>query len=90
MLILLAVVLTLILFKDGDCYRVVTEEDKTLQGNSQGSVVAPSDGNNGICPTVADGLAEFETYMRNNQEFIPNFGDRKRQGGLAPNFETNG
>ena len=29
---------------------------------------------------VADGLAEFETYIRNNQEFIPNFGERRRQG----------
>jgi len=29
---------------------------------------------------VADGLTEFETYVRNNQEFIPNFGERRRQG----------
>jgi hypothetical protein len=29
---------------------------------------------------VADGLTEFETYIRNNQEFIPNFGERRRQG----------
>jgi hypothetical protein len=29
---------------------------------------------------VADGLAEFETYIRNNCEFIPNFGERYRQG----------
>ena len=29
---------------------------------------------------VADGLTEFETYLRNNQEFIPNFGERRRQG----------
>lgn len=29
---------------------------------------------------VADGLAEFETYIRNNREFIPNFGERRRQG----------
>ena len=27
-----------------------------------------------------DGLTEFETYIRNNQEFIPNFGERRRQG----------
>jgi len=26
------------------------------------------------------GLAEFETYIRNNQESIPNFGERYRQG----------
>lgn len=26
------------------------------------------------------GLTEFETYIRNNQEFIPNFGERRRQG----------
>jgi hypothetical protein len=29
---------------------------------------------------VADGLPEFEAYIRNNQEFIPNFGERRRQG----------
>jgi hypothetical protein len=29
---------------------------------------------------VADGVAEFETYIRNNQEFIPNFGERRRHG----------
>ena len=28
---------------------------------------------------VADGLTD-ETYLRNNQEFIPNFGERRRQG----------
>lgn len=26
------------------------------------------------------GLSEFDTYIRNNQEFIPNFGERYRQG----------
>jgi hypothetical protein len=26
------------------------------------------------------GLAEFETYIRNNRESIPNFGERYRQG----------
>jgi hypothetical protein len=29
---------------------------------------------------VADGLTEFETYIRNSQEFMPNFGERRRQG----------
>jgi hypothetical protein len=29
---------------------------------------------------VADGLGEFETYICNNREFIPNFGERQRQG----------
>jgi hypothetical protein len=29
---------------------------------------------------VADGLSEFETYIYNNREFIPNFGERRRQG----------
>jgi hypothetical protein len=29
---------------------------------------------------LAAGLAEFEIYIRNNQEFIPNFGERYRQG----------
>ena len=26
------------------------------------------------------GLAEFQTYMRNNQEYIPNYGERYRHG----------
>ena len=29
---------------------------------------------------VADGVTEFETYIRNNREFIPNFGERRRHG----------
>ena len=29
---------------------------------------------------VADSVTEFETYIRNNREFIPNFGERRRQG----------
>jgi hypothetical protein len=29
---------------------------------------------------VAVGVAEFETYIRNNRDFIPNFGERRRQG----------
>ena len=29
---------------------------------------------------LADGVAEFETYIRNNQESIPNFGERYRRG----------
>jgi hypothetical protein len=29
---------------------------------------------------VAEGLSEFETYICNNCEFIPNFGERRRQG----------
>jgi hypothetical protein len=29
---------------------------------------------------LAAGVAEFETYIRNNKEFIPNFGERYRQG----------
>lgn len=29
---------------------------------------------------VADGVTELETYIRNNREFIPNFGERRRQG----------
>ena len=28
---------------------------------------------------VVDSLSEFETYIRNNREFIPNFGERRRQ-----------
>ena len=28
----------------------------------------------------ADRLSEFETYICNNREFIPNFGERRRQG----------
>jgi hypothetical protein len=29
---------------------------------------------------IAQGVADFETYIKNNSEFIPNFGDRWRQG----------
>ena len=29
---------------------------------------------------LAAGLAEFEIYIRNNREFIPNFGERHRPG----------
>ena len=29
---------------------------------------------------VANGLAEFEIYIKNNFQFIPNFGERWRQG----------
>ena len=29
---------------------------------------------------VVDGLSEFETYICNNREFIPNFGECRRQG----------
>ena len=29
---------------------------------------------------VAEGVSEFETYIRNNCAFIPNFGERRRQG----------
>ena len=29
---------------------------------------------------LAAGMSEFETYIRNNREFIPNFGERYRQG----------
>jgi hypothetical protein len=28
---------------------------------------------------LAAGVAEFETYIRNNKDFIPNFGERYRQ-----------
>lgn len=30
---------------------------------------------------VAAGFTEFETYIRNNCQFIPNFGERRRHGG---------
>jgi hypothetical protein len=29
---------------------------------------------------VGDSVTELETYIRNNREFIPNFGERRRQG----------
>ena len=29
---------------------------------------------------LAAGVAEFETYIRNNQQSIPNYGERYRQG----------
>jgi len=34
----------------------------------------------GAAEKLAAGLGEFETYIRNNREFIPNFGERHRQG----------
>jgi hypothetical protein len=33
-----------------------------------------------VAEKVAAGVAEFETYIRNNCQFIPNFGERRRQG----------
>src|SRR5258708_118313 len=33
-----------------------------------------------VAKKVADGLNEFETYISNNREFIPNFGERRCQG----------
>ena len=33
-----------------------------------------------LAEKLAVGVGEFETYIRNNQEFIPNFGERYRQG----------
>ena len=32
-----------------------------------------------VAEKVAAGVAEFETYIRNNCQFIPNFGERRRQ-----------
>ena len=29
---------------------------------------------------VADSVTQFDTYIRRNREFIPNFGERRRQG----------
>ena len=29
---------------------------------------------------IAAAVREFETYIRNNRHFIPNFGERRRQG----------
>jgi hypothetical protein len=34
----------------------------------------------GAAKKVAGSVTEFETYIRNNREFIPNFGERRRQG----------
>jgi len=33
-----------------------------------------------VADKLATGLTEFETYIRNNRAFIPNFGERYRQG----------
>lgn len=33
-----------------------------------------------VAAKVANGLADFQTYIKNNEAFIPNFGDRRRQG----------
>jgi hypothetical protein len=33
-----------------------------------------------VADQLAVGIAEFETYIRNHQESIPNYGERYRQG----------
>lgn len=33
-----------------------------------------------VAAKLERGLTEFDTYIRNNQKFIPNFGERYRQG----------
>jgi hypothetical protein len=33
-----------------------------------------------VSPKVVDGLDDFRTYICNNREFIPNFGERRRHG----------
>jgi hypothetical protein len=33
---------------------------------------------------IAHGVADFETYIKNNSEFIPNFGDRYKKSGPLP------
>ena len=37
-------------------------------------------GHSAAAKKVAEGLTEFETYIRNHREFIPNSGERYRQG----------
>ena len=37
-------------------------------------------GRSAAAERLTAGLSEFDTYIRNNQEFIPNFGERYRQG----------
>jgi len=36
--------------------------------------------NSAAAEKLAAGMAEFQTYIRNNQESIPNYGERYRQG----------
>jgi hypothetical protein len=33
-----------------------------------------------VAAKLGQGIGEFDTYIRNNQEFIPSFGERYRQG----------
>ncbi|HEV8718617.1 MAG TPA: hypothetical protein VGX03_38090 [Candidatus Binatia bacterium] len=33
-----------------------------------------------VAAKLERGVTEFDTYIRNNQKFIPNFGERYRQG----------
>jgi len=37
-------------------------------------------GHSGVAEKLTAGVAEFEVYIRNNQESIPNYGERYRQG----------
>ncbi len=38
---------------------------------------------------LAAGVAEFETYIRNNEESIPNYGERYRQGERSARHSSN-
>jgi len=40
----------------------------------------PDSGHSAAAKKVTEGLTEFETYIRNHREFIPNSGERYRQG----------
>jgi len=43
----------------------------------------------GSAEKLAAGVAEFETYIRNNQESIPNYGERYRQGKRSARHSSN-
>ena len=50
-----------------------------MPGSARLSKIGPTRAS--LCTkSTANGVNEFETYIRNNREFIPNFGERRRQG----------
>ena len=58
-----------------DCICVAMDQLRRTdyRAGSSSSVLA-------VAAKLGQGIGEFDTYIRNNQEFIPNFGERYRQG----------
>src|SRR5260370_41983081 len=65
---------------------VLQQQTKTLQAKQPerlGGLIIELDLLRAFSPAadkLGQGIGEFDTYIGNNQEFIPNFGERYRQG----------